>query len=152
MSNSVPRMKLSYIPPEVIDGKLVVRYQSVDVMPGEFGFKKAFKLSSGLFLFQFEGDEGRDSMIASGPWKFAQYLLVFSPRTPDSKIKPRGVSKILVWIRIPFLNLQLWNEEMFSKISSTLRIPLYADGATSDFAGVSYARLYVEIDAKKGMP
>ncbi|GAA0141428.1 hypothetical protein LIER_35392 [Lithospermum erythrorhizon] len=78
-------MKLTYIPPEVVDGKAVVKYQSLDVMSDinrwkssvygyvmgtnpsfgaienyartrweEFGFEKCFKLTSGLYLFQFE--------------------------------------------------------------------------------------------------
>ncbi|GAA0148524.1 hypothetical protein LIER_43009 [Lithospermum erythrorhizon] len=41
---------------------------------------------------------------------------------------------------------------MFSKIGSFLGNPLFADGATSEISRVSYARLYVEIEAKKEIP
>ncbi|KAG9157112.1 hypothetical protein Leryth_027102, partial [Lithospermum erythrorhizon] len=41
---------------------------------------------------------------------------------------------------------------MFSKIGSYLGVPLFADGATSEFAHISYARLYVEVKADKELP
>ncbi|GAA0159093.1 hypothetical protein LIER_15959 [Lithospermum erythrorhizon] len=41
---------------------------------------------------------------------------------------------------------------MFSKIGSYLGNPLYADGATSDVAHISYARIYVEVEAAKEIP
>ncbi|GAA0152685.1 hypothetical protein LIER_11103 [Lithospermum erythrorhizon] len=52
---------------------------------------------------------------------------------------------IPVWFRVPFLSLQFWNEEMLSKI------PLFVDAATSDMLRISYARIYVEIEASKEM-
>ncbi|GAA0166739.1 hypothetical protein LIER_40247 [Lithospermum erythrorhizon] len=155
------RMKLSFIPLEIVDGKLVVKYQSSDVMIGinrwksttfgyvlginpsfgaienfarnrwnVFGFEKYFKLSLRVFLFKFESDEGRDAMLDEGMWIFAQYPMIVSSWTPESNLERRGVEKILVWVKIPFLSLQFWNDEMLSKIGSYIGNNFFVDGAT----------------------
>ncbi|GAA0164490.1 hypothetical protein LIER_20110 [Lithospermum erythrorhizon] len=41
---------------------------------------------------------------------------------------------------------------MFGKIGSFLGTPLFADAATSDMSRISYARIYVEIEAIKEIP
>ncbi|GAA0144391.1 hypothetical protein LIER_04851 [Lithospermum erythrorhizon] len=83
---------------------------------------------------------------------FARRPLILKVWTPESNLERSGVDKVPVWIRIPSLSLQFWNEEMFSKIASYVGNPLYADGATSDIARIAYARLYVEVNAKNEQP
>ncbi|GAA0166916.1 hypothetical protein LIER_40273 [Lithospermum erythrorhizon] len=41
---------------------------------------------------------------------------------------------------------------MFSKIGSYLDNPLFANGASSEMARVSYARIYLEVEAKNEIP
>ncbi|GAA0156360.1 hypothetical protein LIER_13876 [Lithospermum erythrorhizon] len=115
----------------------------------EFGYEKMFKLASGLFLFQFGDDDGKDRMIEEGPWIFAQHPMILNPWTPESRLEMKGVEKIPVWLCIPYLSLKFWNEGMFSKIGSYVGTPLFADGAISYLARVSYVRLYVEITAER---
>ncbi|GAA0167905.1 hypothetical protein LIER_22742 [Lithospermum erythrorhizon] len=63
----------------------------------EFGFEKMFKLASGLFLFQFGDDDGRDQMIVEGPWIFAQHLMILNPWTPESRLERKGVKRVPDW-------------------------------------------------------
>ncbi|GAA0149952.1 hypothetical protein LIER_09000 [Lithospermum erythrorhizon] len=159
-------MKLTFIPPEEVNGKSVVKYQSIDVILGinrwrsaaygyvmginpnfasierfansrwaKYGFEKLYKVSSGLFIFQFSSDEERDQMLTAVPDDFESWR-----------------SEGLVWFWIPFFSLQFWNAEMFSKIGSFLGNPNFADGATSEMTRVSYARIYLEVEAKNEIP
>ncbi|GAA0144253.1 hypothetical protein LIER_35895 [Lithospermum erythrorhizon] len=143
-------MKLTFIAPEIVNGKQVVKYQSIDIRPGINRWKSAaygYVMGINPSFGTFENDEGRE-----GPWIFARYPMVFKSWTPESKLERKGVEKIPVWIRIPFLSLQFWNEEMFSKIGSYIEVPLFVNGATSEVARVSFARLYVEVGASTELP
>ncbi|GAA0175584.1 hypothetical protein LIER_28729 [Lithospermum erythrorhizon] len=87
------------------------------------GFEEMFRLTSGMFLFRFKTDEDRYSVLAEGPWMFAKRPIILKAWTLESNLERKGADKIPVWIRIPNLSLQFWNEEIFSKI--TMLMVLY---------------------------
>ncbi|GAA0139126.1 hypothetical protein LIER_00735 [Lithospermum erythrorhizon] len=61
---------------------------------GEFGFEKLYKLSSGLFLFEFSTDEESDRMLAEDPWIFAQYPMILNFWSPEAILDKKGVERI----------------------------------------------------------
>ncbi|GAA0140872.1 hypothetical protein LIER_02142 [Lithospermum erythrorhizon] len=137
-------MKLTFITLEVVNGKQVVKYQSIDVMPDI----NRWKLATYGFVMGINPSVGAVESFAQKRFK----RFVLKSWTPESKLERNGVEKIPVWIRIPFLSIQFWNEEMFSKIGSYIGVPLFADEATSELTRVSYARLYVKVAASRELP
>ncbi|GAA0157541.1 hypothetical protein LIER_14790 [Lithospermum erythrorhizon] len=65
MNESIGFPVLTYIPPTEVNGKAVVKYQSNDVIPEE---------------------EGRDRMLAEGPFIFAQFPMIIILWTPESLV------------------------------------------------------------------
>lgn len=57
-----------------------------------------------------------------------------------------------VWIRLPELNLQLWDREIFSAIASLVGIPLKLDEPTAKETRLGYARILVEIKVDADLP
>ncbi|GAA0143395.1 hypothetical protein LIER_04088 [Lithospermum erythrorhizon] len=103
---------------------------------GDFGFESFHKLSAEMYLFQFHSDA----------WIFARRPLIIKAWSHDAKIERKREVNVPVWVRIPNLILQFWNEEMLSKIGSYIGKPLVVDSATSSLERMAYARVYVEID------
>ncbi|GAA0159737.1 hypothetical protein LIER_16445 [Lithospermum erythrorhizon] len=118
----------------------------------KFGFEEVHKLSSGFFIFHFNSDEERDQMLTVRPWIFLQRRMIIKSWTPDPRIEQKGEEKVPIWVKIPNLSLQFWNEEMLSKIGSYIGVPLIADSTSSTMERVAYARVYVEVEATIELP
>ncbi|GAA0164092.1 hypothetical protein LIER_19809 [Lithospermum erythrorhizon] len=111
-----------------------------------------YRLASGIFLSKFKSVEDNDCMLASGPSMFAKRPMILKSWTPEANLEKKGAEKVPIWIRVPHLSLQFWNEEIFSKIASYIGTPLYDDSATSKMARLSFGRLCIEVDAAKVLP
>jgi len=57
-----------------------------------------------------------------------------------------------IWIRLPELNLKLWDKEAFDAIASVVGNPLKLDEPTAKETRLSYARILVEINANTELP
>ncbi|GAA0161306.1 hypothetical protein LIER_17653 [Lithospermum erythrorhizon] len=97
-------------------------------------------------------DTDWSNMIEAGPWMFAKHPFIFHPWVPDADLYKKGSKKVPIWIRVPHLSFQFWNEEMLSKIATYVGTPLYADDATSEMSHLSFARVHVEVEVKCEMP
>lgn len=54
--------------------------------------------------------------------------------------------------RLPYVNLQLWDGEAFSIMTSIIGKPMKMDAATSKKTKLNYARLLIEVSAKDELP
>lgn len=57
-----------------------------------------------------------------------------------------------IWIRLPELNLRLWDKDAFSAIASVVGMPLKLDEPTAKEIRLSYVRILVEINADADLP
>lgn len=56
-----------------------------------------------------------------------------------------------VWVSLPNLSFNLWNKETLSIIYNVLGKPLFSDTYTMTKERLSFARVCVEIDARKAL-
>lgn len=54
---------------------------------------------------------------------------------------------MLIWIKLPELNLRLWDREILSAIVNVVGISLKLDGHTTKETRLSFERILVEIKA-----
>ena len=63
-----------------------------------------------------------------------------------------NISKLPVWIHLGNVSLELFTQKGLSYIASGLGNPLYMDRITAGQQRLSYAKIYVEIEASKEIP
>ena len=61
------------------------------------------------------------------------------------------LSTVPIWIRFPSLDFKLWSKSIIRRIANMMGTPLYKDKATATGERISYARVFVEINAKRDL-
>ena len=56
-----------------------------------------------------------------------------------------SIKSLPLWIHFPDLDIKYWGTDSFSKIASTLGIPLKTDRYTKEKTRIKYTRILVEI-------
>ncbi|GKD43550.1 RNA-directed DNA polymerase, eukaryota, reverse transcriptase zinc-binding domain protein [Tanacetum coccineum] len=95
----------------------------------EYGFKDIVDVSNGVFFIKFHNDEGLESVVNSGPWM----------------------------VRVCNVPLEAWATNGISALASRIGKPLVMDNVTAEmckvrFSRVRFARVLVEVSAKKSLP
>lgn len=57
-----------------------------------------------------------------------------------------------IWVRLPCVNLKLWDREAFSVMASIIGKPIKMDAATTLKTRFNYARLLVEVSVEDELP
>ena len=104
---------------------------------------------TGWIVFKFYSEEDRLEVLNGGPYfAYGRSLLL--------KIMPRyfrfggeDIATVPVWIQLPDLPLDCWNERALSKIVSRVGKPISTDKMTRTKERLSFARVMVEVDASK---
>jgi hypothetical protein len=106
-------------------------------------------MADGYYVVHFEEEEDYNRALFEGPWRVAYHYLIVQRWRPlffqNMEISPR----VVVWIRIPKLPLELYNAQFLWRIGSALGNMLKIDQITSIHSRGKYARICVEIDLDK---
>lgn len=70
----------------------------------------------------------------------------------DFDFNKEVLQTIPIWVKYPNLPLNCWEMELLSRISSALRVPLYADECITRVKRISYAQVLVEMDVARKLP
>jgi len=104
---------------------------------------------SGWIIFRFKEEEDRLNVLNGGPY-FAygrSLLLKILPRC--FRFGGEDFAIVPVWVQLPGLPLDCWNERALSKIMSRVGKPISTDKMTRTKERLSFARVLVEVDASK---
>nr|XP_010911220.1 uncharacterized protein LOC105037227 [Elaeis guineensis] len=115
-------------------------------MVGEFHVSA---MSEGLLLFQCPSEEAKCRILAKGPWSLARQLLALEPWRPKFRPGWDTVTQLRVWIRLPDLPLELWEERKILKIIGQAGTPLFLDDWMLNSTRLGYARVCVLMDANR---
>lgn len=184
-SKSVPspnRMKLEYIPPSIVNDRIVV---SPSVEVEELGHPKWQRCIVGHFLdkklaftavqhiamkiwakfgirevlsndkgFFFFMFEGEKfrQLLESGPWHFWGKLLILKLWHPHLKLEKEQLSQIPLWVHFFNVPSEMWTGPGLSHIASSVGRPLYADHLTESGRRLSFAKICVEVDCSSPLP
>ncbi|XP_057426143.1 uncharacterized protein LOC130719539 [Lotus japonicus] len=106
-------------------------------------------LHHGYFLIQFDLTEDRERAMVGAPWMIYDHYLAVKPWTPDFVAANSKISTTAVWIRIPGLGFQFYEESILVTLASAVGTPIRVDMNTADMQRGKYARVCVEIDLTK---
>ncbi|XP_077231942.1 uncharacterized protein LOC143865497 [Tasmannia lanceolata] len=109
-------------------------------------------LRNGFFLFRFSCGEDCDQILEMGGHTYASRPLILRRWSPGLPLEQPELSTIPIWVKLPGLPLQYWNNEGISKIGSVIGNPLYMDSKTADETRLNFARICVEIEAGDPLP
>ncbi|KAL0910886.1 hypothetical protein M5K25_018983 [Dendrobium thyrsiflorum] len=116
---------------------------------GQFHFTT---LGEGWYLCSFKTMEAMEEVMSGGPWFINNHIIGLERWTVDfSSSSLNGLSSP-VWIRLPNLPLQCWDEENVALIASMVGVPLLLDGHMFLWGRREFARVCVRIDLDKPLP
>ncbi|KAI0488502.1 hypothetical protein KFK09_028336 [Dendrobium nobile] len=107
---------------------------------GQFHFTT---LGKGWFLCSFKSEEMMEAVLSGGPW-FINGHIVGMERwsTEFSANSMKGLTSP-IWVRMPNLPLQCWDEDNIARIASKIGIPLMMDGNLFQWGRREFARICV---------
>ncbi|KAH0652563.1 hypothetical protein KY289_030241 [Solanum tuberosum] len=149
-------MALSYIPPQVIDGKSVIQLDKTEVD------RETAKWKCDMIVYVLGESPGYNTMhrYISQTWAEVVapeilmheegYFIVRFQSVED--MQAEFPTKIPIWVKFPNLPMNCWGCDSLSRIASAIGIPMFADECTTKQTRVSFARMLVEVDVTKPLP
>src|ERR1044072_7926494 len=106
-------------------------------------------INYGYFLVKFDPAEDKEKVMTGAPWVIFYHYLSVKPWTPDFVAADSKISTTLVWIRIPGLGFQFYDESILCTLATSVGNPIRVDMNTVDMQRGNYSRICVEIDLNK---
>nr|XP_033512476.1 uncharacterized protein LOC117277165 [Nicotiana tomentosiformis] len=154
-------MNLSYIPPVLQDGEVVMQLLEEDIAEENQKWNRAIILyvvgntpTIGA-IERFIANQWtmkRGMKCLNGPYTMSSRPIIIRPWTEGFDFNVEVLKTKLLWIKFPKLPLNYWSNLALSKIGSGLGKPLYVDACTTVADRVSYARVLIEMDITRPLP
>lgn len=111
-----------------------------------------FTRENGFFLVKFKDTQDCSSVLKNGPYFYNGKLIIVRKRSDSLKMDIDLLTTMPIWVRLPCVNLKLWDREAFSVMASIIGKPIKMDAATTLKTRLNYARLLVEVSANDELP
>ncbi|KAL0910884.1 hypothetical protein M5K25_018981 [Dendrobium thyrsiflorum] len=133
------------LPPNVVAWELRRQW----AIFGQFHFTS---LGKGWYLCSFKCLEAFEGVLAGGPWFVNQHIIGMDRWSTDfSPTSMKGLSSP-IWIRMPHLPLQCWDEDNVALIAFMIGVPLMLDGNMFLWGRREFARVCVRLELDKPLP
>lgn len=107
---------------------------------------------NGFFLVDFSCISDRNRVFEGGPYFFNQVGLFIKPWHGGFNAAEDLPSRVPVWVRLPWLPLEFWREDILQQIAALLGKSVAIAQNTLIKKVFSFARIYVEIDLNNPLP
>ncbi|XP_057451867.1 uncharacterized protein LOC130743650 [Lotus japonicus] len=124
-------------------GALTEKLRSMWKLTGGYTVKD---VHHGYFLIKFDHVADKEKVVSGAPWLIYDHYLSIQPWTPDFVAADAKVNTTLVWIRIPGLGFQFYDESILCTLATAVGTPIKVDMNTVDMECGKFARICVEID------
>ncbi|KAI8550741.1 hypothetical protein RHMOL_Rhmol06G0131700 [Rhododendron molle] len=178
---SPEKMKLDYIPPVIVNDRVVVSPpKDVELLGqskwnrcvvGHFldkklGFTAVRNIAMRVWekfgirevlsnekgsFFFFDGERFHE-LLERGPWHFGGKLLILKLWHPHLKLEKEQLSNTPLWVHFFNVPLELWTGPGLSYVASSVGRPLYANQLTESGQRLSFAKICVEVDCSSPLP
>ncbi|XP_026429081.1 uncharacterized protein LOC113325056 [Papaver somniferum] len=108
-------------------------------------------LGKGFFIFKLDNKEDKN-MIQAGRWEVYNQVLWYRNWIPNFRPENHRTSLALIWVHLPGLSLEYWDEKTLFTICRASGDPVKVGEATLKFESGYYARILVNIDFAKKIP
>lgn len=99
------------------------------------------------FSFEFS-EEDREKVLEVGCFNIASQLFIVRPWQLFVEAELEDMQTIPIWVIFKKFPIELWDEEGFNIVGSTVGNPLFIDKLTEERKRTTYTRIYVEIDTQ----
>lgn len=106
-------------------------------------------LPRNFYVVQFSSIADYKHALFDGPWMLADHYLLVQRWRPFFIINAIVERKVAVWVRIPKLPLEFYNDKFLWRVGAKLGSLLKIDRLTSIHSRGQFARICVEIDLSK---
>ncbi|GKF85796.1 zinc knuckle CX2CX4HX4C containing protein [Tanacetum coccineum] len=125
-------------------------------MWGRHGLGEIIVDNSDISFFKFKSIEGMNFVIEQSSWMVNGRPFVVQKWDPAVCIEKADPCKIPIWIKLLNVPLKAWSTRGISALVSRLGRPIMMDNVTASMCykgtcRAGYARILVEVDAKKGL-
>lgn len=103
-------------------------------------------MAKGFFSFTFNCKDDLVVALTGGPWSIGKSSLMLKRWEPGFNLKSCSFSVAPVWVRLPGLPLEFWDEEVFKGIASTFGVFLLIDQMMKSRKHLVYARFCVNVE------
>lgn len=110
---------------------------------------KIIDMPRGFYAVQFNSLEDYNNVLYKGPWMVVDHYILVQRWRPNFLNSAKTVSKVAVWVRIPELPLELYNDKFLTRLGATMGKLLKVDRLTSFQHRGQFARICVELDLSK---
>lgn len=100
-------------------------------------------------MVNFESVEDYRHVLFEGLWMVADHYMLIQWWRLNFLKSARVQSRVAIWIRVPELPLELYNDIFFKRLGATLGTLLKVDKLTSIHSRGQFARICVEVDLAK---
>ncbi|KAI0524784.1 hypothetical protein KFK09_004170 [Dendrobium nobile] len=118
----------------------------------QFGLFYFTSLGRGWFLCSFDSQEMTEGVLSGGPWFVNGHIVGIEKWSTDfSPLSMKGLTSP-IWIRLPHLPLQCWDEVNVARIASMIGTPLMLDRNMFQWGRREFARVCVRMKLDKCLP
>jgi hypothetical protein len=103
-------------------------------------------VSNDFFMVKFDVREDREKVIGEGPWMIFDHYLAVRAWTPDFDPEEVSIDRTSVWVRIPGLGMEYYDESVLLALGTAIGKPVKVDFRTIDASRERFARICIEID------
>ncbi|GKD76606.1 zinc knuckle CX2CX4HX4C containing protein [Tanacetum coccineum] len=126
-------------------------------MWGRYGFKDIVDYSNGVYYIKFGDEKGLDTVVNNGPWMVKSKPLIVQKWDISMCLDKSEPVTIPLWVKICSVPLEAWTTKGISALASRIGKPLAMDAVSASmckmgFGRVGFARVLVEVSAKKPLP
>lgn len=106
-------------------------------------------IGNNFFIVKINNPDDYWHILTGGPWVVAGYYLTVQRWKPFFKPVLSDISSTAVWVRLPGLPLELFQQEVLSDAGNAIGKMVKVDTHTHESSRGKYARICVEIDLTK---
>lgn len=106
----------------------------------------------GFFNVTFQNREDRTRVQRDGPWFINYRFLAIRRWEPRFNPEKAALSTVALWIRMPQLPLEFYNQEILKKAADKIGPLPRIDGWTTTGMRANYARMCVQVNVNEPLP
>ena len=106
-------------------------HKMVKVLWGEDGKVDVRPAGHNLFIIQFSNTTLRDRVLENGPWHIQNKPFIVRKWEPGMKSLEFDMAKLLVWIQLGNILLELFFQKGINYIANAISNPFYMDRITA---------------------
>jgi hypothetical protein len=103
-------------------------------------------IGNGFFMVKFDVKEDLEKAMGGSPWMIFDHYLAIHPWTPDFDPFEVSIDRTCVWICLPGLGMEYYDENVLMALGAAIGRPIKVDIRTIEAARGKFASICVEID------